>query len=239
MLGFLKNVQVIVPATAPKKGGGARKERNPVNADIRVFADGSVYPSLELVQRFNLEYGNKPAEKEDPTGNGFDIIDSDEFRQWIVVGRRCIWISPVPRSESKVDLFGSVGYDKDTGEAVSSVIDQGPVTFGKATLLPLLEQVYGLKLQENEDKLMVFPDGKRYVDLKFYGSDEKNTPFFLPPGKTVAFIPKAKQRGEEKGTPTVIKRENPEFYCLYPVDAPEEQTEEPAAKTKQAVAEPA
>jgi hypothetical protein len=178
-----------------------------------VFADGSVYPSLDLIKKFSLEYGDKPEKDAEPIGNGFDIIPSDEFGNYLKVEANCIWISPVPRSASKIDLFGTVGYDATTGKPAMSVAEQGTMTFGKTTLLPLIERMYGVKA--GEDK--VFNNGQRFIDLQLHGLDEENNPFILPPGKTVAFLPKAKQRGEEKGTATVIKRDNPEFYCLYPV----------------------
>jgi hypothetical protein len=220
MLGFLKNVQVIAPDKEPRKGGGGvRKERNPLNADIRIFADGSIYPSVELVKKFQLEYGNRPATKEEePTGNGFDIIDSDEFKQYIPVPQRCIWISPVARKNAKVDLFGTTTFNED-GTPKSSVLEQGPVTFGKTSLLPLIEEAYGMKCDEET----------KFIDLTLCGTPDENGqehPLLLPPGKTVAFIPKAKQRGDEKGTATVIRRDLPEFWCLYPtklIEAAKEQ----------------
>jgi hypothetical protein len=211
MLDFLKNVQVTAPEKTPtsKGGGGVRKERNPLTADLRLFADGSIYPSEELAIRFNLEYGNKPAEDMDPIGNGFDVINSEEFKQYIPVGRRCIWISPVPRAEPKLDIFGTTTYNED-GTPKSSVMDQGSVTYGKATLWPLIKEAYGIELTENE----------KFIDLNFYGGSQDEAgnqfPFVLPPGKTLAFVPKAIERGEKKGTATVQRRENPEFWCLYP-----------------------
>jgi hypothetical protein len=216
MLEFLKKVQATAPETAIRRASGVRKERNPVNADLRIFVDGSVYPSADLAGKFKLEYGNKPEEGQSATGYGFDVIDSNEFTQYLATPVRCLWISPVPRSESKIDLFGTVKYDKETGAPTASVLEQGTVTFGQNVLLPLIAAAYGITVNE-ETKL--FSNGQRHIDLKLYSSDGNEgteNPFFLPAGRTMAFVPKSKQRGEEKGTPTVIKRDNPEFYCLYP-----------------------
>ncbi len=207
MFDFLKQVQATVPEKAPR-AAAPRKQRNPEQADLRVFYDGSVYPSKELVTRFNLEYGRKPAEKEDPTGNGFDIIDSAEFGSYLVLpaGARCLWISPVSRSENKLDLFASCTFEED-GSPKTSVLDQGSVTFGKETLLPLLEQVYGITLDK---------EGKRYVDLQLVGNGDDAKPWVLPGERTVAFVPKSVARGEKKGTPTVQRREHPRFWALVP-----------------------
>jgi hypothetical protein len=237
MLDFLKQVKATAPETTIRRASGVRKERNPMNADLRVFVDGSIYPSAALVAKFKLEYGNKPEEGQDPVGNGFDIIDSNEFQQYLPVPVRCIWISPVSRSEMKVDLFGTVTYDKETGAPKASVLDQGTVTFGQNVLIPLIEAAYGITIEETEAG-KTFSNGQKHIDLKMYSSDgQDNTenPFFLPAGRTMAFIPKSKQRGEEKGTPTVIKRDNPEFYCLYPAAVQEmgadvEETEEVPAE---------
>lgn len=234
MLDFLKQVQVTAPEIAVRRSSGPRKERNPQNADLRVFVDGSVYPSAKLVERFSLEYGNKPEEKADPAGNGFDIIDSDEFIQWLKTPVRCIWISPVPRAESKIDLFGTVSYNED-GTPKVSVLEQGTKTFGENTLIPLLAAAYGITVVEEgegDNKTRSFSNGKRYVDLQLIGPNEDGSGFKLPAGKTVAFVPKAKQRGEEKGMATVIRRENPEFWCLYPA-----QSETASADVEEAVEE--
>lgn len=234
MLGFLKSVKVQAPETPVRKGGGPRKQRNPENADLRVFADGSVYPSASLVARFGLEYGNKPAEDAEPTGFGFDVIDSDQFMNYLDTPQRCIWISAVARTEGKIDLFSTTKYNED-GTPYSSVLEQGSKTFGSAVLLPMLKEVYGIELGEN----------KRHIDLKLFGvpAEEGEQPLTLPNGKTVAFVPKSVQRGDKKGTETVIRRENPSFWCLYPADVQEtvaadvEEATEPAETADQSVSE--
>jgi hypothetical protein len=231
MLDFLKQVQVTAPEVEIRKASGPRKQRNPENADIRLFSDGSVYPSAMLAEKFRLEYGNKPTEKgQSLTGYGFDVIDSEEFKQYLNTPVRCIWVSPVPRSEGKIDMFASTSYNED-GTPKSSVLDQGTVTFGRNTLIPMIESAYGITLNEETKE---FSNGKRYVDFILAGPD-KDTPFTLPPGKTLAFVPKAKERGEEKGMATVVRRENPEFWCLYP--APETAVEAVAADVEEVSAD--
>jgi len=210
MLDFLKSVKVQAPEVPVRKASGPRKQRNPENADLRVFADGSIYPSASLVARFGLEYGNKPTEDQAPTGFGFDVIDSNQFGRILETPQRCIWISPVARTESKIDLFNIVKYNED-GTPGSSVLEQGTKTFGSTVLIPLLEESSGVKFEE---KVM-------HIDLKLYGG-AGDEPFRLPDGKRVAFIPKSVQRGENKGTETVIRREDPTFWCLYPAEVQEE-----------------
>jgi hypothetical protein len=210
MLNFLKSVKVQAQEVV-RKVSGPRKQRNPENADLRVFADGSVYPSASLVERFNLEYGPKPTKETPATGFGFDVIDSKEFGNVLETPERCLWISPVPRAEGKIDLFMTVKYDEN-GIPTGSVLDQGTKTFGTDTLLPLLEEIYGIKLGEN----------RKFVDLKFHGvpgEDGTESPLTLPDGKTVTFVPKSVDRGKKKGTPTVVRRENPSFWCLYPAQS--------------------
>lgn len=214
MLGFLKSVKVQAPEQPVRKSSGVRKQRNPENADLRVFADGSIYPSASLVKRFGLEYGNKPAEDQPTVGFGFDVIDSNQFLAILATPERCLWVSPVARTESKIDLFNTVKYNED-GTPNCSVLEQGSKTFGEKVLIPLLKEAYGVE----------FTDDKRHVDLKFYGvpqEDGTEAPFTLPNGKTIAFIPKSVQRGENKGTETVVRRENPSFWCLHLAEVQEE-----------------
>lgn len=213
---FLKQVQVTAPEKAPRSGGGVRKQRNPTNADLRVFANGSIYPSEALVKLFNLEYGNKPEEKQDPIGNGFDIIDSAEFQQYLQLpaGAKCIWISPVPRAEGRISIFGTCTYNED-GTPKTSVLEQGSVTFGKESMIPLIEKNYELK----------FSDTVKFLDFKLVGMDDDNTPWTLPENKTVCFVPKLTARGDSKGTQTVQRRENPRFWALVPVEVSKEEAD--------------
>jgi len=214
MFDFLKTVTV--NGTDKKKGGGGRRiDRNPKQAHLRVYYDGSVYPSETLVATLNLEYDAKrPAEDAEPSGNGFDVYRSVDASHFISLGgnAKCIWISTVARTEGRIDLFGQAGYDKETGAVSASVLEQGSKTFGKDELLPMIKEVYGIELDK---------ENKRHVDLVFVGAD--GAPGLLHPfkpsnGKTMVMVPKTVSRGKDAGTPTLQRRDEPSIFCLYPVD---------------------
>lgn len=220
-LDWLNEVEMTAPDEPKRKGGGgARKERNPENADLRIFKDGSPYPSKALVDKFNLEFSARDVEDQ---GNGLDIIDSDEFKQYIPAKSRVIFVTVTPRKArgGKLDLFGVVAYhdeksaakaakdDEDDSIRVSdprnSVLNQGAATFGKDVLLPLIKEVYGVE-----------PNEKGYIDMKFVGPNDQ--PFRLPSNKpNYAFLPKTTNKKDGTKTGSVIKREKPEFWVLYPV----------------------
>jgi hypothetical protein len=200
------------PATA-KGGSNQKKERIPSGSRIRVFRDGSVYPSQKLVDKFDLEYGPKDC---DGCGNGFDVIDSDKFSEF-KVPKRLLWVSPVSRNvkAGKVDLFAAVSYNTDNSPK-SSVLNQGANTYGKAELLPMLKEVYGLELTKDSN-----PD---YIDLELVTNPATGEPWQLTNGKQVTYVPKKMTRGDKKGEPDAVRREKPEFYVLYPVSLIEAET---------------
>lgn len=228
-LGFLKKITVD-PSESKRpraEGAGLKKERNPqLPFALRVFKDGRVYPSQGLVDRFALEYQKKAVvdgsatEKEAPVGNGFDVFSINDFP--VLKGMEDVLILNVtPKSSPKVDLFGSTTYAEDKVTPVHSVLEQAPVSFGRKTLLGLIEAAY--KIAPDSDGL----------DLVLLGQDGEaaQEPFTLPDGKTVCFVPKSVSRGEEKGKHTVAKRDNPELFILYPkilIQAAEESVSEEA-----------
>lgn len=261
-LAFLKTVAVIAqdePAKRPG-GGGVRKEWNPpAGLALRVWASGAVYPSQELVDRFDLEYKNaltleqeeaiKAGTLEKPSmGFGFDVADSADFKFINLGDNRCLIISPARKDdeEGRVDLFKTVAYAEDLTPKLS-VMDQGAVTFGKDFIIPKVEEIYqivfakpAIPAQEakpavpaetdNEGKVIksakpaveareAIPavEGVEYLDLILVGqSGENSEPWTLPAGKHVAFFPKITVKGESKGQMTVVRRENPQMYILFP-----------------------
>lgn len=236
MFEFLNKVTVdetMVKTTAPRKGG-PKKERNPESGlKIRVFYDGSVYPSQELVDKFNLEYSNRPEEvegKKTPTigGFGFDVIDSKLFPAFkgIPEGQRVLFIAPVMKSAAKVDLFGTTNYNDDNTPK-ASVLSQGNKTFGADSFIPMLEAAYGVGLKKLVSKPIdqgngsvgeeeSYDDGLESIDLEFIANPSTDQPWEMK----VAFIPKTVSRGKDKGTVTTTRRENVNLYVLAPVAAP-------------------
>lgn len=153
-LAFLQNITVVADER-PRSTGGARKEWNPPSGlTIRIWKDGSVYPSEDLVKKFELEYRQKlsddelkqlkEASKPRPfPGNGFDIADTQDFPIFKTNGERFLIISAAEKDAGKVDLFSTTNYEDD-GTPKTSVMDQGAATFGKDYLIPRIEEIYGL-----------------------------------------------------------------------------------------------
>lgn len=201
MLDFLAQATVAdVAENNVARKGGPRKQRNPEGLAIRIFKDGSLYPSAALVGKFGLEYSSQGA---DDQGFGFDVVDTALYPAF-KVGKRIIIITPVSRDAKggKLDLFASVGYD-EAGKPLNSVLEQGSKTFGKNDLLPLIEDVYGITTED-------------FIDLMFVANPVTGEAWGLPAGKEVTFLPKKVSRGDAKGQITTIRREKPSFYALIP-----------------------
>jgi hypothetical protein len=269
-LAFLTAISVIAQDEPKKKngGGGARKEWNPTEGlAIRIWNDGSVFPSQQLVDYFDLKFRNKfkdeevAAAKETKTkldlGMGFDIVDTQEFPV-LQTPTRLLFISPVHRSLGKVDLFGSVSYNEIDGTPLYNVMTQGATTFGKSSLIPKIEEIYGVVFgrpaveakeavaeeRDAEGKITTKAkpaieaqeaiEGPEYVDMVLVANPTTKEPWTLPSGKAVAFLPKTVSRGEKKGETTVERRENPVFYAFLPksmVEEPEQVAPAPSNGT--------
>lgn len=231
-LDFLKNVGIneeeLNKKPARTTGGGHRKEWNPTHPlTIRVWKDGSIFPSLDLVERFDLEYVDRPAAEElaegadalpadapkkvakwEQPGNAFDIIDTESFPVF-KTPRRLILANVVRKADPRVDIFASGDWEAGTGKQKASVITQGANSFGKRELIPMIAEVFGVTLG----------DETPYIDLLFIGKDGEKAMqhFALPDGKKVCFVPKKVARGTDIGTPTTQRREDPWLYILMPL----------------------
>lgn len=181
MYGFLKTIKLVDTGRLR-----APKTNNPIGLTLRIFSNGEVYPSQELVEKFNLEYLNKDDEN---VSNGIDVVDSLEWSPLAEVPRMILF-GIVPKTQSKVDIFGTCRYNSDNTPK-SSVINQGTVS---ETLLGLVRSM-GYLTEE-----------QKYCDLELV---------FEYPVKTedgIAYIPKLIERGEKKGEKTYERRENTTFY---------------------------
>jgi len=249
MLDFLANVTISDDeASASGRKGGPRKERNPEGMAIRVFKDGSVYPSSELVAHFDLEYKqallkekvalplkegetevkySNRFEVEGAPGNGFDVIDTDKYPSFKVGGNRILIISPTSKASPKVDLFGSTTYE-DNGTPKSDVLSQGAKTFGKDELIGMIEEVYGIvfakagKEASEGSPAVDTVEGVDFVDMVFIANPATGEPWALP---AITFIPKRVSRGKDAGTYSVSRREKAVCYAFIP----KQLTAQPAA----------
>lgn len=236
-LSFLKTAKVEEATVAPRKPGGGRTKQwnpSPILHAIRLWKDGSVFPSRALVDAYDLEYKEAAITKieiplkEGQTeqkykneyfyisgpGNGFDVIDSRAWASYNAEGHM-LFISPVQRDEPKVSLFSSVGYDAETGKPKNSVMDQGSSTYGKDTLLDAVKEIYGIELN----------DEKEYVDLIVFTKygDVNITEAFSKP---LTFLPKTVVSGKDKGQPDLQRRENAKIYGFVPLEILNAQVED-------------
>ena len=135
-LSFLDDVKLeVVKSTSKVK---TATPKLPVEADLRVFSSGRVYPSEAFAAEFNLEFQTKEAVEGTSTptivvGNGLDIFSS---KRWGMIAGKLpqdlIFIAAVSKALPKVDMWASTKYDKITGEPGNSVFTQGASTFSKA-----------------------------------------------------------------------------------------------------------
>jgi hypothetical protein len=197
-LDFLKKAslvanEIVKPATARTV---TAKNRNPENADIRIYKDGSVYPSAALVVKHILAYVAKDVE---PKGTAFDVFKSSEFlntKHW-PADETVIFIAAVDRSQPKTDLFSSTKYD-EAGAPTADVLTQGSNTFGKKLLVDLKE-VYDVE-----------PNEEGFIDLVIMGDTPFNTP------DSIYYVPKLVSRGEKIGQSDLVRRENLTLFPLVP-----------------------
>ncbi len=142
-------------------------------------------------------------------GNGFDVIDSRIWPSYKADGHM-LFIAPVPKDESKVDLFGATKYNDD-GTPYTSVYNQGAKTYGEGTLLTAIKELYGIELS----------DEKEFVDMMIIDEITEgdttvniNTQF----SQKIAIFPKKVIRGEKAGEADYEKRENAIIWGFIPAD---------------------
>lgn len=189
---FLDNIQLTeVQPTSTRKT--TKAEANPTEADLRLFADGSLYPSLALIKEFNLEYLEDGAEGVEL---GFDLIDS---KFWGMVPdkiERFLAIATVSKHEApKPMLFGKAR--KTDGKPVQSVADQGSTASGNL-LVEYLNDVYGFE----------FAEGQEYVDLTI----DRTHPIQAANG--IYNIPRTVRKGPKAGEVTSTRREGCQIYPI-------------------------
>lgn len=191
---FLKNttLTVVEKTVAKSSTGKTAMQRNPTNgASLRLFKDGSVYPSMDAVTKYNLEYSNFVPNnntlgyEEYVTPNGFDVIDSRKWSQYPSNAQPVVFIAAVPKKSGLVDLFASAKVEG------TSVMTQGSKTFG-LELITMLQEVYNVELFTTQ----------KWVDLTIVDNVE------LPSLDGIYNVPKTVAKGENKGMVTTKRREN-------------------------------
>lgn len=195
-LSFLSNVklEVVKPAGINKREAAPKL---PTDADLRVFANGKVFPSEAFAAKYDLEFQPRiqGGTLEKPTyttpGNGLDVFSS---KKWgMIMGQlptELIFCTVVPKSSPKVDMFAATKYNADN-TPIASVFTQGASVFSKDVLVPMIADIYGINW-----------DAVEYVDLVV----ATDNPLVSPNG--VYHLPKVVSSGPLKGEDTYIRREN-------------------------------
>lgn len=213
-LSFLKNVSLKANSAvkAPVARAASAQSRNPTNGHIRIYKSGAAYPSEKLAASASLQYMPKDSENK---GNGFDIFSSKDFLNTKHLDQAFLFIAAVPRTQGKIDLFGSTSYDEN-GVPKSDVLTQGATTSGER-ILELVKAVYGVEIPEDES----------YMELSIV----KDSPFTTE--DSIYFIPKIVSRGEKKGELDLVRREHLTLYALVPTSMLEEEEGENIEEVKE------
>jgi hypothetical protein len=205
MLDFLNSVILLNPVVEVKERGSRKLETNPTNgADFRLFKDGRIFPSLSLVEEFNLQYSAKGAAQ----GNGFDVFSTKNWKSYPTnAPGHAVLIASINKAMPKVDVFSSTKYGAD-GTPVSKVEEQGAKTFGEE-LIDLLKDIYGFDFNEESN----------FVDLKIIREQRVSN------SDNIYYIPKKVKKGVNAGQIEHIRRENLVLNPLVIFEAPQETEE--------------
>lgn len=161
--------------------------KNPTGPRLRVFKNGKVFPSEELVKEFNMEYNNPDGETS--PGNGIDFFKSTDWTPYPKEGPTCLIVAFIPRTEPKIDLFAGAKSDK------TSVLSQGPKS---EELVNLLQELYPHDWNEG------------YIDIAI----SVDTP--IQTENNIYLIPKKLKRGPKTGERTYVRRESIKVFPCEP-----------------------
>jgi hypothetical protein len=232
------NPVAIVEEVKAKGKGKKPTPKNPEGMRLRIFKDGSIYPSQELVDVFDLEYMSKGHREMSNdlgstfTGYGFDIFSSKDWGQYPTEAQQVLLIAAVPKIEPKVSVFGQVDYNED-GSPKKSVMEQGSK---RPEIVEALREVYdrpmSSKLNDSHDDVLdndlLFLD-KNYVDL------EINLDIKVFEGLSNYYIPKEIKKGAKKGEMSYEVRKNLSIFPLTIVEAIVEVETEEEVETESSV----
>jgi hypothetical protein len=219
---FLHTMEVKDIEKAPTSATTVEKTPAP-GAHLRLFADGSIYPSKELVAAHHLEFQPKDSVK---VANGYDVFVSTDWSQYNNTSPNAVpfvCLALTSKHMDKVDLFSQVRYEGNTPK--SSVLNQK--TAAGTALINALSKVY----LDNPETESIFGN-KSYVDLVIM----INSPLHTSP-TGIYHIPKVVERGKDAGKPTYTRRENAQIFPVAILEeAVEVAVEAPAKKTTAAAA---
>ena len=187
-LDFLKNVDVKEIAVQAKASRVSLNKTPKDGADFRVYKNGKMFAHPDTTEGFNLEF----APKEDGVlvGCGLDIFQSKDWPM-IAIDENMLFVGIVPREgNSKIDVYGNTGYNED-GTPKRSVMSNSVQSFVKESLIPMLEELYGVNFEEVD-----------FVDLVI----QTDFPIVSPNG--VYAIPKVVSKGKNKGESTLKARKD-------------------------------
>jgi hypothetical protein len=201
---FLSNITLEAPEVKEKTVKTAKAKLPSDEVDLRVYANGKIYPSNAFAEKYRLDFAPRlEMTKENGStelivaGNGLDIFQSSDWHSWPKEAPSLLFAVVVPKSEPKVDLWGSCKYD-DKGEPKSSILTQGTNTFSKNTLVEYLATTLGVVWEATE-----------FVDLKMADVSVPS-----PNNSGVFYLPKTVTSGPRKGEPDAVRRENVSIFPL-------------------------
>lgn len=203
---FLDNIEL--SEVAPKQVGRTKRaESNPTSADLRVFPNGELYPSLELIDEFSLEYQEEGFEGLE---NGFDLIDSELWGMLPKGTPRFLAIATVSKDSLRKPMLFGKSRKKD-GQPVHSVGAQGSTASG-LLLLDYLDRVLDVSIGD-------LP----YIDLQIVREHR------IASNNGIYNLPYVQQKGEDSGTIKSVRREECEIFPLIPTSLNQETpVEEPS-----------
>lgn len=191
---FLKSLKLKEETTDKSK-----TEKNPSHLGIRIFANGKVFPSKELVEKFKLQYG--------VSGEcGIDFFSSKDWKPYPAGQPPIVLVAFVPRTAKKLSLFARTRSTSQT-ETKTDVLTQGTKS---PELLELIRETYK-------------PETSIFYDLVI------DTDLALNTEDGIYLIPKTYIKGKDAGKPTYERRENITLYPLIPtnlIDSPSTEVEQ-------------
>jgi len=242
-LGFLKSAEVEevkVEASTGAKRGGPRKQWNPAPAllAIRVWMDGSVFPSQALVDKFDLEYRAGKVTFEDVAAKDA-VLEADGITVKTPAKeaskKRILTVEPpVGNAFDVIDtrvwgqwkdannnmlFIGATSKDEPKVDMFGSTVynDEGQP---KSTVMEQGAATFGkdVLLKAIEELYGVtLTEEKPYVDM-IVASELEGMNINEKFSKPITLVPKRVSRGKDAGAADYVRRENMTIYGFVPAE---------------------